>query len=126
MSLCPAFVRAEDGNLYRNPTIRGEDWYVCFDDDDPPELVVFAPTFERAWRRMWTLKRQHGFIGSFQEYWHPVRYSWRNGCPKNLSAWSRFFGLAAPIPVPTDRGPVTNLKREYVLYDPVAAGREVW
>jgi hypothetical protein len=33
-------VRAVDGKLYRDPVLRGDGWFLCFDDDDPPELVV--------------------------------------------------------------------------------------
>lgn len=45
MSLVPTFVMAVDGKFYENPTLRGEDsdgarWFLCFDDDDPPELVI--------------------------------------------------------------------------------------
>jgi len=35
---------ADDGKFYKDPTIRGEffgrKWFICFDDDDPPELVA--------------------------------------------------------------------------------------
>jgi len=31
---------AVDGKLYRDPVIEGDGWFLCFDDDDPPELVV--------------------------------------------------------------------------------------
>lgn len=44
MSLVSTYVRADDGKYYKNPIIRGEiggkKWFICFDDDDPPELVV--------------------------------------------------------------------------------------
>jgi hypothetical protein len=41
MSLVSTYVRAADGDLYRNPVLADETngWYLCFDDDDPPELV---------------------------------------------------------------------------------------
>ena len=42
MSLGPTFVKADDGKFYRDPTIRGEDYFICFDEDDPPELVIRA------------------------------------------------------------------------------------
>lgn len=44
MSKVPTCILASDGELYRNPIIRGDDWFICFDDDDPPELVLFNPT----------------------------------------------------------------------------------
>ena len=40
MSLVGTYVRATDGNLYEDPVLRGDGWFVCFDDDDPPELVL--------------------------------------------------------------------------------------
>lgn len=40
MSLVSTYVLADNGLFYKNPTLRGEDWFICFDDDDPPELVI--------------------------------------------------------------------------------------
>lgn len=40
MSLVSTYVRADDGNLYRDPVLSGNGWFICFDDDDPVELVV--------------------------------------------------------------------------------------
>jgi len=40
MSLVSTYVQATDGQLYKNPDIRGDDFFLCFDDDDPPELVI--------------------------------------------------------------------------------------
>lgn len=40
MSLVSTYVRADDGKLYKNPVLSGEGWFICFDDDDPVELVV--------------------------------------------------------------------------------------
>lgn len=40
MSLVSTYVRADDGKLYRNPTLRGQGWFICFDDDDPVEIVL--------------------------------------------------------------------------------------
>jgi len=45
MSLVSTFVKMSDEKWYKNPCIYDEtyDWYLCFDDDDPPELVVYQP-----------------------------------------------------------------------------------
>jgi len=49
MSLYHMWVKAVDGKWYENPTIYGKildddepeyDWFVCWDDDDPVELVM--------------------------------------------------------------------------------------
>jgi hypothetical protein len=43
MSLVATWARAQDGYYYKNPVLRGPDWFLCFDDDDPPELVIAVP-----------------------------------------------------------------------------------
>lgn len=44
MSLTWTTVRCNDGKWYRNPVWRGSDngerFFLCFDDDDPPELII--------------------------------------------------------------------------------------
>jgi hypothetical protein len=40
MSKVNVFVEAVDARFYSHPIIGGEDWYLCFDDEDPPEGVV--------------------------------------------------------------------------------------
>ncbi|MBL4656243.1 MAG: hypothetical protein JKY33_10525 [Bacteroidia bacterium] len=42
MSLCSTYVQSQEGNWYKNPIIWGEDasYFVCWDDDDPIELVI--------------------------------------------------------------------------------------
>ena len=40
MSLVSTYVRATDGLLYKEPVLSGKGWIICFDDDDPPELVI--------------------------------------------------------------------------------------
>ena len=40
MSLGPIYVKARDGCVYANPAFRGEGWFVCWDEDEPVELVV--------------------------------------------------------------------------------------
>lgn len=39
MSLVPTYVQMADTCWYKNPVIYHDDWFLCFDDDDPPELV---------------------------------------------------------------------------------------
>lgn len=40
MSLVPTYVKADDGFFYKNPVLGTKDWFICFDDEDPPELVI--------------------------------------------------------------------------------------
>lgn len=40
MSLVSTWVQFDDGVFYKNPTMRGQGWFICFDDDEPPELVM--------------------------------------------------------------------------------------
>ena len=41
MSLVPAFVQTQEGSWVRQPVITTPDgWFVCWDDDEPIELVV--------------------------------------------------------------------------------------
>jgi hypothetical protein len=46
MSLVASYVKANDGLYYEGPW-RAEDqsWFICLDDDDPPELVVFLKDY---------------------------------------------------------------------------------
>lgn len=42
MSLVPSYVYCNDGKFYQDLAYRSKtrDWFICFDDDDPIELVV--------------------------------------------------------------------------------------
>ena len=42
MSLVPTFVVMDNGCYYKNPIIYdlAGDWYICFDDEEPPEFVI--------------------------------------------------------------------------------------
>lgn len=39
MSLIPTFVRTRDGKYYKNLVYRGNNWFICFDDNEPVEFV---------------------------------------------------------------------------------------
>lgn len=42
MSLSPIYVKCRDGKYYKNPVITDDkDFYICFDDDEPIEIVIF-------------------------------------------------------------------------------------
>lgn len=40
MSLVSIYVQSQDGEWYKDPMIRQEGWFICWDDDEPIELVV--------------------------------------------------------------------------------------
>ena len=40
MSLVSTYVRADDGKMYRELVLEGDGWFICFDDDDPVEIVI--------------------------------------------------------------------------------------
>lgn len=40
MSLVSTYVQSTSGKWYKNPVIRGDGWFICWDDDEPIELVV--------------------------------------------------------------------------------------
>lgn len=48
MSLDYTFVRCNNGQWYKNPVWWGShdgvDWFICFDDEDPPEIVIALPS----------------------------------------------------------------------------------
>tara|TARA_R110000822_G_scaffold120633_3_gene254149 strand:- start:8677 stop:9084 length:408 start_codon:yes stop_codon:yes gene_type:complete len=46
MSLSPTYVRARDGALYKSPVLIFPEGFVCFDDTDPPELVLWLPVLD--------------------------------------------------------------------------------
>lgn len=54
MSLVSTYVYATDGKFYKNPVIKGEGWFICFDDDDPPELVVELSLYKKDGKEIFT------------------------------------------------------------------------
>lgn len=53
MSLVSTWVEMDDGRWHQNPVLgQGKRWFICYDDDDPIELVVQAQTYDQAHRRI--------------------------------------------------------------------------
>ena len=111
MSLVSTYVRAVDGKFYRNPVLRGKGWYLCFDDDEPPELVVLRG------------KHPPGF-SFFKKSHRRGNQSMR--CFKRGSlgyqAADAYFGrLTDRIPIPKDHDGFVNTREEIgqgEVYDP--------
>ena len=57
MSLGPTFVKMADGKWYKNPVLYGNSsqWFLCFDEDDPPELVIHQPKEQFSKADRWEL-----------------------------------------------------------------------
>jgi hypothetical protein len=59
MSLVPTYVQMDDGRWYDGPVIGDRDrWFVCWDDDEPPELVVRAANRAEAEAQIEAVRRQ--------------------------------------------------------------------
>jgi hypothetical protein len=43
MSMVPVYVRCRDAAFYRDPILVISEGFVCFDDVEPPELVLWIP-----------------------------------------------------------------------------------
>jgi len=111
MSLVSTYVRAVDGKLYRDPVFRGDFWFLCFDDDDPPELVVKAghkrPGFTWFKCNRYQANNPHRGTRSFGDEW--------------CEALSYLGRLVDRIPVPTEHGGFVTDKKEIpqaCIYDP--------
>lgn len=87
MSLVATWCLCSNGKWYEDPVWEGDplpdssrSWFLCLDDDEPPELVVQIgqPIPEIPWFRPGTKMRQAGRryfseTGSFNEQYRPAR-----------------------------------------------------
>ena len=97
MSLSYIYVKAIDGKYYRYPTFRSKnnDWFVCFDEDDPPEIVI----------KKSCKKKPEEILDSIGIKYQKIRNRISSGrCFGSTgsihSAYSWFFDLKEPIPIP--------------------------
>lgn len=115
MSLVPSFVLGNDGRWYQNPVIGvGDEWFVCWDDDDPEELVIHDvghnTTKEAATERALEIIRflnHHGYHvglrGRVRKSGHRLFGHQAGNDPRKLRfrpAWNCFlnnFGGAMPV-----------------------------
>lgn len=113
MSLGPIYVQADDGQYYQDPVIRGDDFFLCWDEDDPPELVIRAD--EPNARDSETIKRMAVVrikkrarriideLGISARYFDDVRFSWRCFTEtldvENMTyAGALFLNIKKPVP----------------------------
>ena len=118
MSQYHVYVRAKDGNIYTRPRIQGQNWFICWDDDDDPELVVHATSEAEASLMMARIAESVDYIGPL-----PNRFCFRGGrmtgCPKGMRSFAKSFDLIAPVPVPHGQQPATKRKPFSVIWEPV-------
>lgn len=114
MSLVSTYVRAIDGHLYKNPSVDGAHWFVCFDDEEPPELVV-EEGYEKpvlSWFRISksSKRRPHKSIRCFNGDFNDSR-----------PAVAYFGSLRDRIPVPQRHDGIAadGKTGQGVVYDPV-------
>ena len=116
MSLVPTYVKATDNLFYKDPTLSGSGWFICFDDDEPPELVI-------------TLKSNLNPVKLLDML--DIKYSnLRKGTQsgrmfgkgfKFKTAQSYFFNLESPLNpkfITEHEGRTKSIKGDCVFYDP--------
>lgn len=109
MSLGNIYLKSSDGKWYEWPTIEGvtqdgKKWYLCFDEDDPPELVVQTDGNGKEIDAKKILREASvSFSG--------VRF---NGvCGRMIGDAASFWvNITAPIPTPTKYKAVFNKNPE--------------
>lgn len=115
MSLVSTYVKAVDGNFYKDPVLKGKeksypfgDWFLCFDDDDPPELVMEDIDHKLPFRqRAAAIMRE--MDSQFQDkdlYYQGAGGRRDFGERGFLRAISFFLTIRKPIPVPEKHGGV--------------------
>lgn len=118
MSLVSTYVRADNGKMYRNPVLRGEGWFVCFDDDEPVEIVIADET---------GIKEPNAFLRSMGIKPHRMGKAMKGGSRsfeggfKPAKSW--FFEITHPIPAKLITSHDGIVERDEifqgVIYDPV-------
>lgn len=114
MSLGPTLVRAADGLYYQDPVFEGTDaagrrWFVCFDEDDPPELIVEVLKADQAKRRQDQDRLQRTAAATILKATFPFAVSiaparWASRCFGSVgkmapaSAFDLTFKALIPIP----------------------------
>lgn len=120
MSLVPTFVLAIDGKFYKDPVLKGDDWFLCFDDDEPPEVVVRRSgrtSAEEVKQKVQTILDALLLKWSFIS--NRPRFVGRcfNGDIKKAA--SMFVRIDSPIPVPQKHDGVfagAQIKRQECVY----------
>lgn len=114
MSLGAVYIKCTDGNFYADPVFRGtttdgRKWFLCFDEDDDPELVIevreSAVTVKDAISVLKSLKVGYGKVRSFGVSGRCLTGSFDD--PFEQAA-SFFISGLWRIPVPTEHDGVSK------------------
>jgi hypothetical protein len=111
MSLVPTYARAEDGVYYKNPVLHGSwaehPWFICFDDDDPTELVI-----ANVWNKFQAEEMALGILLKLGKRFSKLKiHDCSKGCKrcfphskwkKFVQAASFFFVFEESIPIPQE------------------------
>jgi len=101
MSKVSTFVQAVDGKFYQNPVLHGDDWFLCFDDEEDPEVVVRC----RSKKEARPMAKARLTLAGVRFRVHPRNIVLGNRLfPPNWEHFEKGFGfyvdILAPIPVP--------------------------
>ncbi len=97
------FVQATDGRFYRRPRVIGDDWWICFDDGDDPEIVVRQFKNSTPWScqvRAGKVMREAGIGYKELRHCQQGKRIFPPDWDKFLDGQSFNFQLMAPIPIP--------------------------
>ena len=126
MSLVPTYVAAKDGNFYKNPVLFGEyklfpdqpglKWFICWDDDDPVELVIEDnPNHDSVVGVLYNAGLVSRVIDKRGKSDRPFPHF---GWGKLLTSTSFWIELFDPIPVPPEhQGAIKRPNGECVIYN---------
>lgn len=114
MSKVSTYVRARNGALYRNPLFLFDEGFVCFDHEEPPELVLWKPKQTDPITPADALEIVFGErVQDEPPEWALIRGAVEServvpftNPPIFLPAIAYFFTLFARIPTPTDHAGV--------------------
>ena len=124
MSLTSTYVEADDGLFYKDPLLHSRTdpvtWFICFDDDDPPELVIdikaHGDSIEAARHILCSLRMSHCIYK-----WEPRKSARLRPRPdgsfgnESFDAIAFFFKLRRPLPHSAIVRPQQGITRESSL-----------
>jgi hypothetical protein len=112
MSLCSTFVKAVDGKYYDDPVFRGEGYFVCFDDDDPPEIVISLERYRNPDPAVILQAIGIDYAKSSLKIQGRAGRCFTGEKKETQEAISYFFNLKSPIPVPIEFYKAVNSRNE--------------